>query len=382
MTTALVRQRLHNQHLAPAAHGRAAGIVAALGAVQAQEYAAAKWALALRMRDPATDAEIERAFDAGRILRTHVLRPTWHFVTPADIRWMLELTAPRVRGAMRYAFRVYDLDPALCIRATTIFERALRDARELTRADLRTALARAGVAMTGVRLALLTMYAELEGIICSGPRRKPPALREQRRRPVEGPALSERKGRRVEGQMTYALLADRAPRARTLDREEALAELTARYFTSHGPATVRDFVWWSGLAAVDARRGLDMARAKSQVIDGGTYWTLGRDWSRRTKRTAVHLLPIYDEYLVAYRDRAAVCPEGPSGAMSLQPALVVDGQVAGTWKASRQLDGVVVEISARRRLTGRERLALADTAAGYGRFLGVPVSISMTRSRK
>jgi len=125
-----------------------------------------------------------------------------------------------------------------------------------------------------------------------------------------------------------------------------------------------------------------MARAKSQVIDGGTYWTLGRDWSRRTKRTAVHLLPIYDEYLVAYRDRAAVCPEGPSGAMSLQPALVVDGQVAGTWKASRQLDGVVVEISARRRLTGRERLALADTAAGYGRFLGVPVSISMTRGRK
>jgi len=125
-----------------------------------------------------------------------------------------------------------------------------------------------------------------------------------------------------------------------------------------------------------------MTRAKSQVIDGGTYWTLGRDRSRRTTRAAVHLLPIYDEYLVAYRDRAAVCPGGRSGAMSLQPALVVDGQVAGMWRASRRLDGVAVEIAARRRLTGRERLALADTAAGYGRFLGLPVSVSMTRSRK
>jgi hypothetical protein len=269
---------------------------------------------------------------------------------------MLELTAPRVRGAMRYAFRVYGLDPALCVRATAVFERALRGRRELTRAELGAALARAGVVMKGVQLALLTMYAELEAVICSG-----------RRRGL---------------QMTYALLAERAPRAHSLGRDEALAELTTRYFSSRGPATVRDFAWWSGLTAADARRGLDITKAMSQIIDGGTYWTIGRDASRRTTRTAVHLLPIFDEYLVAYRDRSAVFPEGPSGAMSLQPALVVDGQVAGTWRASRRRDGVVVEITSRRRLTDPERIALAGTSARYGVFLGLPVSVSIGRVRK
>ena len=253
MKTAIPEQRLHNQRITRAVHRQPADVVAWLGAVQAQEYPAARWALALRMPPGTTDPEIERALDEGRILRTHVMRPTWHFVTPADIHWMLELTAPRVHQAMSYYRRQHGLETAILNRATAAFERALRDGQCLTRAELGAQLERAGPmknaknatkVASGIPLALLTIYAELEGVICSGPRR----------------------GK----QLTYALLPERAPRTPRLSRDEALAELTRRYFRSHGPATIRDFVWWSGLTNADAKRGLEMNKARDEVVDGRT----------------------------------------------------------------------------------------------------------------
>ena len=189
--------------------------------MQAQAYPAAKWAIALRMSDRATDAQIERAFNEGRILRTHVMRPTWHFVSATDLHWMLELTAARVHRALAYGYRQFELDVATRMRAASVFETALGDRQCLTRAELGAHLARAGLAAKGVRLALLTIHAELERVICSGPRRGT--------------------------QATYALLASGTAKAVHLQRDEALAELSMRYFRSHGPATVRDFVWWSGL---------------------------------------------------------------------------------------------------------------------------------------
>jgi hypothetical protein len=199
------------------------------------------------------------------------------------------------------------------------------------------------------------MYAELEGVICSGHRR----------------------GK----QFTYALLAERAPRP-VLSRDEALAELTRRYFTSHGPATIRDFLWWSGLTTADAKRGLEMNRARKEVIEGKAYWSLGGTTAGVTRRT-VHLLPVYDEYLVAYRDRDAVPHRPPAiqsrgrGSMTFQHSLVIDGQVAGTWKPVRNARELIVYVIPLRRLTGPERRALAETAARYGRFLDVPVSLSV-----
>jgi Winged helix DNA-binding domain len=354
--TRIAERRLLNQGITRAKCREPAEVVAWLGAVQAQEYAAARWALALRMREGTTDAEIERAFDEGRILRTHVMRPTWHFVTPADIRWMLELTAPRVHRAMAYYRRQLGLDAAILTRTTAVFERALGDGEYLTRTELGALLDRPDLVAKGVRLALLTMSAELEGVICSGPRR----------------------GK----QFTYALLAERAPRAR-LSRDEALAELTRRYFTSHGPATIRDFLWWSGLTTADARRGLEMNRARHEVVEGRTYWSLGGTTAGGTRRPTVHLLPVYDEYFVAYRDREAV-PHGPPaiesrsrGSVTFQHVLVIGGQVAGTWKTVRNPKRLVVDVIPLRRLTGPERRALAETAARYGRFLDVPVSLSV-----
>jgi Winged helix DNA-binding domain len=320
-----------------------------MGAVQAQEYLPAKWGLALRSRGSPTSGSIDRALDQGRILRTHVLRPTWHFVTPADIRWMLELTGPRVHRIMaRYDSRM-GLDAAVMTRATAVLEGALGDRGCLSRRELATEVERAGLPATSRHLAHIVMYAELEGVVCSGPRR----------------------GK----QFTYALVSERAPAAPRLSRDEALAELTRRYFRSHGPATIRDFVWWSGLTVADARRGLEMIGAKGHDVDGFRYWTVGRVTPIVVSRkTTVHLLPIYDEYLVAYRDHHAVPrPAYPFGGSP--HALVIGGHLAGSWRAMPGAKEVIVDVRAERRLTAVERRALARAAQCFGEFLGVSANI-------
>jgi hypothetical protein len=354
VTDSILNRRPANQRIEGPACRTAADVVAWFGAVQAQEYEPAKWGLGLRMRDGVRNADVERAFDQGRILRTHVLRPTWHFVTPADIRWMLELTAPRVRLRMATYWRQMGMDAQAFTRGTTVIERALGDRRCLTRAELGEELRRARRPLAGFRLAHLALYAELEGVICSGPRR----------------------GK----QSTYALIASRAPRAPQLDRDEALGELVKRYLQSHGPATIRDFVWWSGLTTPDARRGIEIARAVRQEVGGRTYWTVGAA-CRTTRRQLAHLLPIYDEYLVAYRDREVV-PHAPSltaaygRPVNFQHAVIVGGQVAGTWRITRTARAIAMRATMLRRLTSRERRAVADAAKRYEKFQGVPVELA------
>ncbi|HJR15227.1 MAG TPA: winged helix DNA-binding domain-containing protein [Gemmatimonadales bacterium] len=344
-------QRLLNQRVTRPGPRGPEKLVAWLGAVQAQEYGPAKWALGLRSAGT-TDKAIERAIDQGRILRTHLLRPTWHFVAAADIRWMLELTAPQVHRRMSTYDIQLGLDADVMTRATSVIERALGDGRYLTRRELGAQLDRAGLPSKPMELAHIAMYAELEGVICSGPRR----------------------GK----QLTYALLADRAPAARSLPREEALAELTRRYFRSHGPATIRDFVWWSGLRTIEARRGVEMSGAKSHEVDGTTYWTIGRTGGiHRGRKIDVHLLPVYDEFLVAYRDHQAV-PRPAYVLGGFLNALVIAGQVTGTWRAIAAANGFMVEVTPLRRLTATQRRSLTQAVTRYRRFLGVPVSWSIT----
>jgi hypothetical protein len=355
MRLGIAERRLHNHFIARPRRSTPAELVSWLGAVQAQEYQPAKWGLALRLRANNSDAAIEQALDQGEILRTHVMRPTWHFVARADVGWMLQLTAARVHRAMSTYNRHHGIEAASQVRAAAVFERALAGNRTLTRRELGDHLARVGYRASGTQLALLTMYAELEGLICSGPRR----------------------GR----EFTYALLSDRAPAPRRLDRDEALAELSRRFFSSHGPATIRDFVWWSGLTSADGRRGIGMIRARSETADGVTYWTLGQV-RVGAERRPVHLLPIYDEYLIAYRDRAAV-PHGPgniaSGRQSVtfQHAVISDGQIAGTWRTASQGSARAVRIFPSRALAAAERRAITDEVARYGRFLDGPVTVSI-----
>ena len=353
---ALARRRLWNQHVTRTELSRPADVVRRLGAVQAQEFDPAKWGLALRMRDGVGDADLERAFANGEMLRTHVMRPTWHFVAPDDIRWLLELTAPRVHQLVAPYRRRFELDQRMLVRGTRLMERALRDGQHLTRIELGAHLSRARMAFDGFRLGLVCMFAELEGVICSGPRR----------------------GRRF----TYALVAERAPAAKRLPAEEALATLARRYFTSHGPATVRDFVWWSGLTTADAKRGLEMNGARAEHVEGRTYWTIGDEPSRRVRLRGVHLLPIYDEYVVAYRDRDVV-PHGPSlvtegsgNPVNFRHSLVIDGQVSGTWRTARRSNSVHIELVTFRKLNQVERAGLGNAVQRFERFLGVSTTVT------
>ena len=357
MSAAIAQTRLRNQSISVPRLRHAADVVSWLGAVQAQEYEPAKWGLGLRIPG-SVEPEIERAFEEGRILRTHVMRPTWHFVTPADIRWLLDLTGPRVLRMMRGHDRLLELDETTVTRGLGVIERVLSGCQYLTRLEIAAQLKRARLVMSGPRLANLMMHAELEGLVCSGPRR----------------------GK----QSTYALIAERAPRARRLSRDEALAELSRRFFQSHGPATPRDFSWWSGLTIADAKRGLEMNGGRREDVGDLCYWCIGKRGTASTRDTGAHLLPIYDEYLVSYRDRVAV-PHGPSTvpsgrtSVTFQHAIVIAGHVAGTWRhASRTSSAVGVSGALLRPITRRERVALNAAARRYEHFVGRPVTLTVS----
>ena len=261
---------------------------------------------------------------------------------------MLQLTAPRVHARLAVYVGHRGLDKRTLTRATAVMEKALDGGRHLTRPELRARLARARIVLDASQLGLVMLYAELERVVCSGPRR----------------------GK----QFTYARLDERAPKARLYDRDEALAELTRRYFASHGPATIRDFVWWSSLTTSDARRGLDMIGARPVEQDGLTYWSTTPPKPVPRQKGQVSLLPIYDEYLVAYRDRLVV-PHLP-GAFALglfRHALVIDGQVVGTWTTDRSSELSVTPV---RRLSTGEKADVEGEALRFGRFLGVPLKVS------
>jgi hypothetical protein len=352
----IAHRRLHNQHIARATFKKPGDVVRWLGAVQAQDYAGAKWALGLRLQG-ATDDDVERAFADGSILRTHLMRPTWHFVAPSDIRWLLALTAPRVHVANAFMYRKLGLESSIFKRSDAALARALGGGTHLTRDELRSALEQAGIATgDGVRLAYLVMHAELEGVLCSG-------------------------GRRGK-QFTYALLDARVPHARTLGREEALAELAGRYFRSRGPATMQDFAKWSGLTLADARRGLEAvkARLRQELADGHAYWLPASTRSAKGASPTACLLSIYDEYVSGYKDRSAIGkPEVGVQLRALGNALtsivLVDSQIVGTWRRTVARDGVAIEINLLTRLTKAEHRAVVAAAQRYGEFLQRPVRL-------
>ena len=356
MTLDILQQRLHNQLLSQTKFTQPSQVVAWLGAVQSQDYAGAKWALAQRTNG-LTDAAIEQAFARGEILRTHVLRPTWHFVTPVDIHWMLALTAPRVRAAMAYMNRQLGLDTAIFEKSNAALTKALQGNKQLTRSELGQILQKAGIPVDGLHLGHLMGRAELDGIICSGARR----------------------GK----QHTYALLEERAPQAKSLEPDEALAELTKRYFTSHGPATLPDFVWWSGLTTTDARKGIEFVKSQfdHEVVDDQTYWFIASGSTRKLSPT-VHLLPDYDEYTVGYTDRAEIFDITHSnkldarGSVLAQYSIMINGQVAGTWKRTIKKNEVLIELVPFIMLTDDQNQAIIAATQQYGKFLELPVVLA------
>jgi len=352
----LRRHRHYQQQLVGARYTQPAQVVAWLGAVQAQDYTGAKWALGMRLAAtpgaPVTDAALDDAFDAGAILRTHAMRPTWHFVAPADLRWLQALTGPRVQQRNAPYYQKGGLDDATLRRAAGVLTRALRDHTYLNRTELAAALARAGHGLAGVDLAYVVMWAELEALIVSGPR--------------------------VGKQFTYALVEERVPPAPALARDEALAMLVARYFASHGPAQAADFSTWSGLTLADTRRGLALAGAalEQAEVEGQTYWFAAADPPPLPGE--MYLLPNYDEATLAYKDRSAFLMPGAAAIATetvtrgYPHTLFSGGRVIGLWKRTM---GKTVGVTPLffEPPTPAQRRAFAAALQRYSAFLETPV---------
>jgi hypothetical protein len=354
----ILQQRLANQGISTTQFKQAHEAVNWLAAVQAQDYYGAKWSLGLRLQG-AKDDDIERAFNAGQILRTHILRPTWHFVPPADIRWMLALTAPRVHQRNAHMYRKAELDNAAFKRSHAALVNALLGGGQLTRDELRAVFERAGLNPGGEnRMNYLLMQAELEGLICSGLRR----------------------GK----QFTYTLLDERAPDGKTLDRHDALVELTRRFFVSRGPATAHDFAKWSGLTIADSRLGLEAVQdgLEWHNLDGKTYWFQPDEGSPEEVYPQAYLLSIYDEYISSYKGLDLVAsPEHASRLVELGNALsyiaIIDGRLAGNWKREFRKEAVLITINLFRGLSEAEEQAMTAAAYQYGEFYGLPVIMNL-----
>lgn len=358
----LLRHRLANQYLTQPTFQKPEDVVAALGAVQAQDYAGAKWALAQRMNPDTgvTDAVIERAFTEGKILRTHLMRPTWHFVTPADIRWLLELTAPRVNAVNAFMNRKLELDDSVFKRSAAALTKALQGGKQLTRAELGAALEQKDIPVKdGMRLGYIVHRAELDGLVCSGARR----------------------GK----QFTYALLNERVPPAKKLKREEALVELTRRYFSTRGPATLQDFIWWSGLTMKDAKQGMNAldGEFEQEVFENQTYWfPRGGRPTVRPRRVSAHLLPNYDEYFIGYKNRDAFSIKEKAFKLEINDTVFnahvieLNGQLIGGWKRELQRNVVALKLTLLKNLTQTETRALTAAAERFGKFLGLSVVLT------
>lgn len=346
----IIRYRLFNQQIAETKFTKPKQIVEWMVAMQAQEYAMAKWSIGLRLPG-STDEMVEKVFTEGEILRTHLMRPTWHFVTPEDIRWLLKLTAPRVDAFNAFTYRQQELDNKIFKRSNDIIAKTLEGGKYLLRTELQTALKHRKIIASSVRLSALMMKAELEGIICSGPRRG--------------------------NQFTYALLDERVPPVKPVNRKDALAAFTKRYFTSRGPATLKDFATWSGLSVTEAKEGVATLPAEfmHEKINGQDYIFIPASFNN-TKIQANFLMPDYDEYGMGYKDRSAMFNtvvdlsrfkgENPI----FNRMIIINGKIDGTWKRVIKNNRVAIETVPFGPLSKTKQQILAKAIKKYCLFVG------------
>lgn len=349
-TAEIARLRLNSQQIAGTQLKTVREIVSWMGAMQAQDFAMARWAAGIRLPG-STEEAVTAAIDAGEVLRTHVLRPTWHFVSADDIYWMLELTAPHIKASMKSRHRQLGLSEAAAAKSNRIIEGALARAKYLTREELIPELKKGGFEASENRMSHLLAAAELDGVVCSGPQ----------------------KG----GKPTYALLEERVPKPQPLAREEALTALAKRYFASRGPATLQDFIWWSGLPIGSAKLALELAKPHlaSETVASQAYWFAAPASMPAAATETAYLLPAFDEFIIGYRDRSASLPfEGHKKTVSQNgifwPVVVIDGQVMGIWKRTVKKDKVIVEAQFFQSPDEATAGLLEKAAARYGHFLG------------
>ncbi|MDP2889177.1 MAG: winged helix DNA-binding domain-containing protein [Bacteroidota bacterium] len=349
--------RLHNQQIAATNLKTPNELAGWMGAMQAQDFNQAKWAIGVRLPH-LTEAQIESAFNNGEIIRTHLMRPTWHFVSADDIYWMLELTAKQIKSTTKSRNRDLGLTEIVLGKSKEILAKILAGNQSLTKEEISTQLNLSGISTEEQRLYHILMEAEIDQIVCSG-------------------SMQGKK-------QTYALLEERIPVKRILTKDEALALLAKKYFTSHGPATLPDFVWWSGLPVADARKALEMNKSDlfSETIGNDTYWFAEPVSIPALPTNSVYLLPAFDEYLISYKNRsAAITIDHHKKAISsngvFRPVIVVNGQISGLWKRTIKKDTVWIEPDHFRPHNKTEESLILKAVESFGNFSGLKAEVKL-----
>jgi winged helix DNA-binding protein len=353
----IARRRMRNSRLTGAGFEAPDEVVGWHLAMQSQDYGPAKWSVGQRATG-LTDDDADGALASGSIVRTHVLRPTWHFIARDDVRWLLGLSGPRVQQGNAGRYRDLGLDERTRAHAARVIVSALAGGNRLTRNEIAAVLDDAGIDRSGQRMPYILMHCELEAVICSG----------------------GLKGK----QQTYALLDERVPPARPLDREDALVELTRRYLRSHGPATVRDLNWWSGLKVADIKRAIELlgSELRNETSEGLTFWSMASDVERPAPVRGVHFLQPYDEIVVGYtesrffRDPRAEAAVAAWRDRNLPSGVVLrNGGVTGLWRRTVERDSIKIEAHVFEDAMGVGRRALEAAARDLGRFAGRHVKL-------
>lgn len=348
----IIAHRLYNQQITETKFTKPEEIVSWLIAVQAQEYAMSKWAIGIRLNG-VKEADVEKAINEGKILRTHVMRPTWHYVSPADIRWLLALTAPRVHAFNAYQYRKNGLDSAVFNKCNDIIVKNLEGGKSLTRSVLNAAFQEAGIVTDTVGLSCIMMQAELDGIICNGPRQ----------------------GK----QFTYSLIDERVSPTQPLTQEEALSQLALRYFTTRGPATMQDFVWWSGLTIKEAKIGIaNLPPYFVHIkIDGQEHIFAPGNPKEPEHPTHSFLMPDYDEYGIAYKNRDfillpkdKVVANVEKHSFPFNRMVIINGKTVGTWQRTVKNKEINVEVAPFYTLNEQENAIIAESINRFKTFFG------------
>jgi hypothetical protein len=348
----VLRRRLATQRLHRGRLPTAADVVRLLGCVQSQEYAHALWSLGMRTSG-LTAADVQAEFDRGAFLRTHILRPTWHFVAAEDIRWILEVTAPRVQRLNQTIYRQEGLDPATLERGADLIVEQLQGGRYQTRAELGKGLADRGLASRRLHLAYIVMNAELQGLICSGPMRG--------------------------AQQTYALLHERAPRS--ADASGDLTELAWRFFLGHGPASVQDLARWSSLTVGQCREALDAIkdRLDCSIVEGIELWFDPEEPYGSAPAGAL-LLPLYDEVTLSYPlinfAKADGHPHQAGEDLFIGCVIIAETNV-GLWRRTLKGPKLIMDISLAPGVTARSRSLLEAAAAELAAFAGKELQLTI-----
>ena len=343
-------KRLFSQHIEDQRFKLPAELVSWLGAVQGQDYAGAKWSIGLRLNG-IKDSDVEQALKNKTIVRTWALRGTLHIVAASDIHWLLKLISPRIISKNTRRYKELKLDKKTLSNSNKILRNALNNDNQLTRSELLKILNQKGISTEGQRGYYMLQRASLEGLICQGVTQ------------FNDP--------------TYISL-EEFPENK-IDNEAALAELATRYFQSHGPGTLKDFIWWSGLLAKDARAGLESVKSKlkKEVIDGVTYW-MSPIKSNQLDSPNINLLPGFDEYLLSYKDRSASIDKQikrmltPTNGL-FRPTIIINGQVKGTWKRIIKKGKVIIELNPFMPLDDDETEILSLKVQRFGEFLGMDI---------